>query len=241
MREVIKPQLERQGDRLPVSALPADGSFPCGTARWEKRNIAESIPVWDPEVCVQCAKCVLVCPHAVIRAKAYDPSLLAAAPASFRSTDARDHHLAGQAFSLQVAAEDCTGCGLCVEVCPARNRREPRLKAINMAPQRPLREQERSNWDFFLQLPEADRQRLDLRHINQQQLQQPLFEFSGACAGCGETLTSSWPPSSSATAWWWPMPRAVPRSTAAACPPPPGAPTARAWPRLVEFSVRRQR
>ncbi len=187
VREVIKPQLERQGDRLPVSALPADGSFPCGTARWEKRNIAESIPVWDPEVCVQCAKCVLVCPHAVIRAKVYDPSMLAAAPASFRSTDARDHHLAGQAFSLQVAAEDCTGCGLCVEVCPARNRREPRLKAINMAPQRPLREQERSNWDFFLQLPEADRQTLDLRRINQQQLQQPLFEFSGACAGCGET------------------------------------------------------
>ncbi|MEI6829704.1 MAG: pyruvate:ferredoxin (flavodoxin) oxidoreductase [Synechococcaceae cyanobacterium ELA445] len=187
VQQVVRPQLERQGDRLPVSALAADGTVPCGTARWEKRNIAESIPVWDPEVCVQCGKCVMVCPHAVIRAKVFDPAALATAPAAFLSTGAIDHHWEGQSFSLQVAAEDCTGCGICVDVCPARNRAEPRFKAITMEPQRPLREQERLNWDFFLQLPEVDRRSLHQGHINQQQLQQPLFEFSGACAGCGET------------------------------------------------------
>lgn len=187
VREVIAPLLERQGDALPVSALPCDGTWPTGTARWEKRNIAAEVPVWESDLCVQCGKCVMVCPHAVIRAKVAEPSALAAAPEGFRSAPARDHAFEGSSFTIQVAAEDCTGCSLCVEVCPARDRTEPRRKAINMAPQRPLREQARGHWDFFLQLPDAPRADLNLHKIGQQQLQQPLFEFSGACAGCGET------------------------------------------------------
>ncbi|QVL52315.1 MAG: pyruvate:ferredoxin (flavodoxin) oxidoreductase [Cyanobium sp. M30B3] len=187
VREVIAPMLERRGDDLPVSALPCDGTWPVGTAQWEKRNIAEAVPVWESDLCVQCGKCVLVCPHAVIRAKVAEPEAYAAAPEGFRTAPARDHAFAGQTFTIQVAAEDCTGCALCVEVCPARDRCEPKRKAINMAPQRPLREQARANWDFFLQLPEAPRGELNLHRIGQQQLQQPLFEFSGACGGCGET------------------------------------------------------
>ena len=187
VREVIAPMLERRGDALPVSALPCDGTWPVGTARWEKRNIAAEVPVWESDLCVQCGKCVLVCPHAVIRAKVAEPEAFAAAPEGFRTAPARDHAFAGQTFTIQVAAEDCTGCALCVAVCPARDRSEPRRKAINMATQRPLREQARGYWDFFLQLPETPRADLNLHKIGQQQLQQPLFEFSGACAGCGET------------------------------------------------------
>ncbi|MCP9803874.1 pyruvate:ferredoxin (flavodoxin) oxidoreductase [Cyanobium sp. T1G-Tous] len=187
VREVIGPMLDRRGDALPVSALPCDGTWPVGTARWEKRNIAAAVPVWETDLCVQCGKCVLVCPHAVIRAKVGAPDLFAAAPEGFRTAPARDPAFAGQTFTIQVAAEDCTGCALCVEVCPARDRSEPKRKAINMAPQRPLREQARGNWDFFLQLPEVPRAELNLHKIGQQQLQQPLFEFSGACGGCGET------------------------------------------------------
>ena len=187
VREVIGPMLERRGDALPVSALPCDGTWPVGTARWEKRNIADAVPVWETDLCVQCGKCVLVCPHAVIRAKVGAPELFAAAPEGFRTAPARDPAFAGQTFTIQVAAEDCTGCALCVEVCPARDRSEPKRKAINMAPQRPLREQARGNWDFFLQLSEVPRAELNLHKIGQQQLQQPLFEFSGACGGCGET------------------------------------------------------
>jgi len=187
VREVIGPMLERRGDALPVSALPCDGTWPVGTARWEKRNIADAVPVWETDLCVQCGKCVLVCPHAVIRAKVGAPEVFAAAPEGFRTAPARDPAFAGQTFTIQVAAEDCTGCALCVEVCPARDRSEPKRKAINMAPQRPLREQARGNWDFFLQLPEVPRAALNLHKIGQQQLQQPLFEFSGACGGCGET------------------------------------------------------
>ncbi len=187
VREVIGPMLERRGDALPVSALPCDGTWPVGTARWEKRNIADAVPVWETDLCVQCGKCVLVCPHAVIRAKVGAPDLFAAAPEGFRTAPARDPAFAGQTFTIQVAAEDCTGCALCVEVCPARDRSEPKRKAINMAPQRPLREQARGHWDFFLQLSEVPRAELNLHKIGQQQLQQPLFEFSGACGGCGET------------------------------------------------------
>ena len=187
VREVIGPMLERRGDALPVSALPCDGTWPVGTARWEKRNIADAVPVWETDLCVQCGKCVLVCPHAVIRAKVGAPEAFAAAPEGFRTAPARDPAFAGQTFTIQVAAEDCTGCALCVEVCPARDRSEPKRKAINMAPQRPLREQARGNWDFFLQLSEVPRAELNLHKIGQQQLQQPLFEFSGACGGCGET------------------------------------------------------
>lgn len=187
VRAVIAPQLALQGDRLPVSAIPCDGSWPTGTSRWEKRNIATSVPTWHSDLCVQCGKCVMVCPHAVIRAKVAEPAALEAAPAGFRQAPARDPAFAGQAFTIQVAVEDCTGCSLCVEVCPARDRTQPKRKALEMVPQRPLRETGRANWDFFLQLPEAPRAGLDLRRIGQQQLQQPLFEFPGACAGCGET------------------------------------------------------
>ncbi|MGB8703151.1 MAG: pyruvate:ferredoxin (flavodoxin) oxidoreductase [Thermosynechococcaceae cyanobacterium] len=187
VRDVLGPMMARHGDDLPVSALPVDGTYPTGTTQWEKRNIATEIPVWDPDVCVQCGKCVMVCPHSVIRAKVYEPEQLTDAPATFKSTQARDHDWHDLKFTIQVAAEDCTGCVLCVDVCPAKNKLEPRLKAINMAPQLPLREQERENWDFFLQLPNPDRTQLKLNKIGQQQLQEPLFEFSGACAGCGET------------------------------------------------------
>jgi len=187
VRAVIGPMLERRGDALPVSALPCDGTWPVGTAQWEKRNIAAAVPVWETDLCVQCGKCVLVCPHAVIRAKVGAPEVFAAAPEGFRTAPARDPAFAGQTFTIQVAAEDCTGCALCVEVCPARDRSEPKRKAINMAPQRPLRDQARGHWDFFLQLSEVPRAELNLHKIGQQQLQQPLFEFSGACGGCGET------------------------------------------------------
>lgn len=187
VRDVLGTIMARHGDDLPVSALPIDGTYPTGTSKWEKRNIAQEIPVWDPEVCVQCAKCVLVCPHGVIRAKVYEPDQLANAPETFKHTDARDHAWTGLQFSLQVAAEDCTGCSLCVDVCPAKNRKEPRLKAINMEDQRPLRDAERQNWDYFLTLPNPDRTNLNLHKISHQQMQEPLFEFSGACAGCGET------------------------------------------------------
>lgn len=176
-----------EGDELPVSALPVDGTFPSGTAKWEKRNVAEEIPVWDENICVQCGKCVMVCPHSAIRAKAYVADKLVNAPATFKSTNAKDKDFANQKFTIQVAPEDCTGCSICVNICPAKNKAEPTRKAINMSPQLPIREQERENWDFFLNLPNPDRRNLKLKQIRQQQLQEPLFEFSGACAGCGET------------------------------------------------------
>jgi pyruvate-ferredoxin/flavodoxin oxidoreductase len=175
------------GDDLPVSAFPVDGTFPTATAQFEKRNLALTIPVWDEKVCIQCLKCVAICPHATIRAKVYDEADLKGAPGSFKSVDSRQPDFKGKRFTLQVAAEDCTGCGICVEVCPAKNKAEARLKAINMQPQAPLRDAERSNWDFFLQLPEFDRRKIKTGQLRQQQLMRPLFEFSGACAGCGET------------------------------------------------------
>ncbi|BAY13555.1 pyruvate:ferredoxin (flavodoxin) oxidoreductase [Calothrix sp. NIES-2098] len=187
VREVLGKIMIWEGDDLPVSSLPADGTFPTGTTKWEKRNVAQEIPVWDEDVCVQCSKCVMVCPHSAIRAKAYQPSELVNAPPSFKSVDAKDRDFANQKFTIQVAPEDCTGCAICVNVCPAKNKTEPLKKAINMAQQLPLREQERKNWDFFLSLPHPDRRPLKLNQIRQQQLQEPLFEFSGACAGCGET------------------------------------------------------
>ncbi len=187
VHDVLGMMVARQGDELPVSALPCDGTYPTGTSKWEKRNIAEFIPVWDPDVCVQCGKCVMVCPHAVIRAKTYDPAALNKAPETFKSTNTKDKDFAGEKFTIQVAPEDCTGCGICVDVCPAKNKSMPSRKAINMEPQLPLREKEQENWDFFLSLPNPDRRHLKLNQIRQQQLQEPLFEFSGACAGCGET------------------------------------------------------
>ncbi|MBK7897690.1 MAG: pyruvate:ferredoxin (flavodoxin) oxidoreductase [Anaerolineaceae bacterium] len=179
--------IEGLGDDLPVSAMPIDGTYPTGTTKWEKRNIATEIPVWDPEICIQCGKCAFVCPHSVIRMKVYDKAELADAPATFKSTEARYKEFKGQAFTLQVAPEDCTGCSLCVEVCPVKNKRQPKFKAINMQPQAPLREPERDNWEFFLDLPQVDRTTIPLNQVKYNQLLDPLFEFSGACAGCGET------------------------------------------------------
>lgn len=187
VRSVLGAMLAGQGDRLPVSALPADGTYPSGTTRYEKRNLAAEIPIWEPEVCIQCGKCALVCPHAVIRIKVYEPARLASAPMGFRSTPAKEREWEGLNYTIQVAPEDCTGCAICVDVCPARNKSQPRLKAINMQPQPPLLETEKENWEFFLSLPELERRRIKITSVRQQQVQQPLFEFSGACAGCGET------------------------------------------------------
>jgi pyruvate-ferredoxin/flavodoxin oxidoreductase len=187
VQQVTARLIAGEGDLLPVSALPADGTYPSGTAQWEKRDIAAEIPVWDADLCIQCGKCVLVCPHSVIRAKVYDPALLTEAPPSFQSTTARWREFSDQLYSLQVAPEDCTGCRLCVEVCPAKSKSEVRHKAINMAPQAPIREQERDNWEFFRRLPEVGHAALNQEHVKDVQLLQPLFEFSGACAGCGET------------------------------------------------------
>jgi pyruvate-ferredoxin/flavodoxin oxidoreductase len=187
VRTVLGPMIAGTGNQLPVSALPVDGTFPTGTAQWEKRNLAQEIPAWDPDVCIQCGKCAMVCPHSVIRIKVYDEACLATAPETFRATPAKDREWDGLQYTIQVAPEDCTGCGICVDVCPAKNKSQPRFKAIQMVPQPPRREAERRNWDFFLALPEQDRRQLKVGSIRQQQIQQPLFEFSGACAGCGET------------------------------------------------------
>ena len=176
-----------KGDDLPVSAFPVDGTFPTGTTQWERRNIAQEIPVWEPDICIQCGKCALVCPHATIRLKVYEPALAEAAPATFKSVNAKDREFAGMKYTIQVAPEDCTGCGVCVDVCPAKSKTETKVKAINMKAQAPLREPESVNWDFFKSLPEVDRSKLRPSLVRHSQLLQPLFEFSGACAGCGET------------------------------------------------------
>jgi pyruvate-ferredoxin/flavodoxin oxidoreductase len=176
-----------RGDELPVSAFSCDGTFPTGTSKWEKRNLALEIPAWDSKICIQCGKCAMVCPHAVIRIKVYDSKELEHAPKTFKACDARDKEWAGMKYTIQVAPEDCTGCGVCVDVCPVKNKSEVRLKAINMVPQPPLRAPESENWDFFLKIPELDRRKIKPGTIRQQQVQEPLFEFSGACSGCGET------------------------------------------------------
>jgi pyruvate-ferredoxin/flavodoxin oxidoreductase len=175
------------GDLLPVSAFPAGGAFPTGTAQYEKRNIAQSIPVWDKDLCIQCGKCVMVCPHAVIRAKIYPADLAEKAPATFQWAKPKWKSMEDEHYTLQIAPEDCTGCAVCVDVCPVKNKSDASKKAINMAPQPPLREAERDNWNFFLSIPEVDRAKLSHTQVKDLQLLQPLFEFSGACAGCGET------------------------------------------------------
>jgi pyruvate-ferredoxin/flavodoxin oxidoreductase len=187
VRNVLGTIVTGNGDALPVSAMPIDGTFPTGTAMWEKRNIAQEIPVWDEALCIQCGKCVLVCPHAVIRAKVYDSSLLKNKPATFKSAKPKWREFETMQYSLQVAPEDCTGCTLCVEVCPAKSKSEVKHKALNMAPQAPLRSPESENWEFFLSLPEIGRERISHAQVKDSQLLEPLFEFSGACAGCGET------------------------------------------------------
>jgi pyruvate-ferredoxin/flavodoxin oxidoreductase len=187
VRKVTSLIMVGEGNSLPVSALPADGTWPTATTQWEKRNITTEIPVWDENICIQCGKCVLVCPHAVVRGKIYEPSHLANAPSGFKHAAARWPDRKDQFFTLQIAPEDCTGCSLCVEACPVKNKSEPRLKAINMAPQAPIREREMHSWEFFQNLPDPDRGTLRTDSVKDVQLLRPLFEFSGACAGCGET------------------------------------------------------
>ena len=187
VRDVLGTMIAGKGDTLPVSAMPIDGTFPTATAQWEKRNIAQQIPVWDEKLCIQCGKCVLVCPHSVIRAKVYNAERLTGAPETFKSTKPKWREFESQRYTLQVSPEDCTGCRLCVEICPAKSKSEVKHKAINMEAQGPLREPESANWDFFLNIPDSDRDHLRHNLVKDVQLLEPLFEFAGACAGCGET------------------------------------------------------
>jgi pyruvate-ferredoxin/flavodoxin oxidoreductase len=187
VRNVLGEIAAGRGDQLPVSAIPAGGTFPTGTAQWEKRNIAQFIPEWDKDLCIQCGKCVMVCPHAVIRAKVYSPELGDKAPVTFKWAKPKWKGMENDHYTLQVAPEDCTGCAVCVDVCPVKSKSDTSHKAINMVPQPPVRDAERDNWDYFLNLPEVDRTKLSHSQVKDLQLLQPLFEFSGACAGCGET------------------------------------------------------
>jgi len=187
VQNVTAEMIAGRGNELPVSAMPIDGTFPTATTQWEKRNIALDVPVWDLDTCIQCNKCSLICPHAAIRSKIYDETALGSAPETFKSADARSRDFRGKKFTIQVAVEDCTGCGLCVHFCPAKNKSDTSLKAINMALQLPLRDAEKENYRFFLDLPEQDRREIKFNTVRDSQLLQPLFEFSGACAGCGET------------------------------------------------------
>ena len=186
VRRVTAVLLANKGDLLPVSAFPIDGTWPSATAQWEKRNIALEIPVWDEKICIQCNKCALVCPHAAIRAKVYPSDHLGSAPPTFKSIDYKGKEYERWKYTIQVAPEDCTGCTLCVQVCPAKDKANPRHKSLDMVPQSPLREPERINYQFFLDLPEVDRSTVKL-DVKGTQFLQPLFEYSGACAGCGET------------------------------------------------------
>ena len=187
VREVVGTIISGNGDSLPVSAMPIDGTYPAATTQWEKRNITLEIPVWEEDICIRCGKCVFVCPHAVIRQKVYGPALLENAPPTFKHIEGKFKEFPGWEYTIQVAPEDCTGCELCVQVCPAKDKEDPKRKALNMAEQLPIREQEAENWDFFLNIPEVDRTKVEPSNIKNSQLLQPLFEFSGACAGCGET------------------------------------------------------
>jgi pyruvate-ferredoxin/flavodoxin oxidoreductase len=186
VKRVTGLMLAGKGDMLPVSAFPVDGTWPTGTSKWEKRSIALEIPVWDTALCIQCNKCALICPHAAIRPKFYDAALLAKAPAGFLSTDYKSADEKGKKYSLQVAPDDCTGCTICVEMCPAESKTEKGRKAINMVDALNLKEKERKNWDFFLSIPDPDRTKVKL-DVKGSQFLEPLFEFSGACSGCGET------------------------------------------------------
>ena len=187
VKNVTAKIMAGEGDKLPVSAMPIDGVWPTGTTQWEKRNIALEVPIWDPEVCIQCGKCSMVCPHATIRMKYYEPELLAKAPAGFKSAEMKNPKFKGKKFTVQVSPEDCTGCGACVNVCPAKNKLEPAKKAINLEFQPTVREREQANYEFFLSLPDPDRTQIATNTVQGSQFLRPLFEYSGACAGCGET------------------------------------------------------
>ena len=187
VREVTARMMKGEGDQLPVSMIPADGTYPSGTTKWEKRNIADVVPVWEPDLCIQCGNCSFVCPHSVIRAKFYHKDLLAEAPEGFPSARINARGFPETRYTLQVYLEDCTGCTLCVEACPAVSLTEPDLKAINMRDKEPVLEQEKKNVQFFETLPMNDRSKVDFAAVRGAQFLEPLFEFSGACAGCGET------------------------------------------------------
>jgi pyruvate-ferredoxin/flavodoxin oxidoreductase len=188
VRHVTAEIIAGRGDNLPVSAFPIDGTYPLGTAQWEKRNIAQEVPVWEPDLCIECGKCMLVCPHSTIRAKVVQQSDLAGAPPGFKTMPAKWREFPDRLYTIQVAVEDCTGCQLCVEVCPAKDKGNVSRKALNMRPQLPLRDSERVNWEYFLKLPDIHRNgKLTFTSVKDVQLLQPLFEFSGACSGCGET------------------------------------------------------
>jgi pyruvate-ferredoxin/flavodoxin oxidoreductase len=187
VKRVTAVMMAGKGDLLPVSAFPVDGTWPTGTTKWEKRRIADEVPEWDARVCIQCNKCALVCPHAAIRAKVYEPGHLEGAPDGFRSTDYKAAEFAGWKYTIQVAPEDCTGCNLCVAVCPAKDRSNPRHKAINMTPLRDVLETERACYDYFLGIPDPPRDRVRQGDVKGSQFLLPLFEYSGACSGCGET------------------------------------------------------
>jgi pyruvate-ferredoxin/flavodoxin oxidoreductase len=188
VQNVTAEMIAGRGDQLPVSAFPEDGTYPVGTTRWEKRNIAQDVPVWEPDLCIECGKCVLVCPHSTIRAKVCSASDLSDAPVGFKHMPAKWREFPDKLYTIQVAVEDCTGCRLCVEVCPAKDKSNVSRKALNMQPQLPLRDGERVNWDYFLKLPDLHKNGLiAFNSVKNVQLLQPLFEFSGACAGCGET------------------------------------------------------
>ncbi len=186
VKRVTAVMMRDQGDKLPVSALPVDGTWPSATTQWEKRNIAIEVPSWNPDLCIQCAKCATICPHAAIRAKFYSNEELKNAPASFKHVAFRSPKNPDCSFTIQVAAEDCTGCGLCATVCPGKSRTEEGVKALMMTAQEPIREQEKENFKFFMSLPNPDRLKLT-ETVKDVQFRQPLFEFSGSCAGCGET------------------------------------------------------
>ena len=187
VRNVESLMISGDGDLIPVSAMPIDGTFPTGTTQWEKRNIALEIPVWDEQLCIQCGKCVMVCPHAVIRAKVYDSAAINHAPDGFQTAAPKWREFSDLKYTLQVAPEDCTGCGLCVAVCPAKSKSEAKHRAINMEAQPPLREKYNEYWSYFLSIPELSREKLAHAQVKDAQLLEPLFEFSGACSGCGET------------------------------------------------------
>ncbi len=187
VKSVTSEIIAGRGDQLPVSKMPVDGTFPTATTQFEKRCVALECPEWDPETCIQCGKCVMVCPHAVIRSKMIAEGDLKGADASFVTAAAKDKEFAGMKFRIQIAAEDCTGCGVCVSACPAKSKKDPSKKAINMVPIAPIRDREARNWEFFLGLPEVDRSRIKQNAVRGVQFLRPLFEFSGACAGCGET------------------------------------------------------
>jgi pyruvate-ferredoxin/flavodoxin oxidoreductase len=187
VENVLGEIMAGRGEQLPVSVMPADGTFPTATTQYEKRSIAQDIPIWDSAICIQCGLCSLVCPHAAIRIKAFDPAVLAQAPDGFASVDWKGKEYAGWKTTIQVAPDDCTGCGVCVEVCPAKSREAAKRKAINMEPLLEHGERERANYGFFLGVPDVDRGQVNADTVKGSQLLLPLFEYSGACAGCGET------------------------------------------------------